>query len=181
MFRRFTWLTALIVLAGPAAPFAAAEWHEMRIVSFNDFDDVKIMIDGRMETAYLIGLKPMHKTKASKAKIKMMRQLITNKFAKSRLGGVIFEKKDNKIGLLVDTFLHHRNDFKDTHLWDPNKYPWCGTGWGGYNFNIYFVYKRWAEYEPNCTDKTYIRMDYENLFKRVLAGDYVDPEKEKLD
>jgi hypothetical protein len=46
--------------------------------------------------------------------------------------------RNEAVGLSVDAFMHHKNDFD--HLWDPNAYPYCWSGWGAYNLNAWFLH-----------------------------------------
>ena len=55
-----------------------------------------------------------------------------------------------RVGLSIDAFLHRKHGFD--HPWEPQKYPYCWTGWGAYNFNTYFLHAKTTTYLDNFGD-----------------------------
>src|SRR3954468_9572279 len=62
------WTLAGVLPAFLAFPASAGEehWNSLEMVAFRDFDDLTVKINGKNQSAFLIGLAPLSKGKASK-------------------------------------------------------------------------------------------------------------------
>jgi hypothetical protein len=55
---------ATLLFALGIAPAAAqgGQWQSAEIVTFNDFDDLQVNLDGKAHKAFLVGLRPIRET-----------------------------------------------------------------------------------------------------------------------
>ena len=136
----------LAAAAGPS-PEETATWQGMELVAFRDFDDLEVVLTdhdeleagrrGAKHKAFLVGLRPISDAVKDKDRQDRVRKEVADKMRKSTLWARVVTRRGNAVGLSVDTFGHHKNDFG--HEWNPAKYPYCWSGWGAYNFNAYFL------------------------------------------
>jgi len=140
----------------------ATGWKRLKLVSFKDFDDIVVKMDGKERKVFLIGLRPIRQAEANKERQEGIRKEVLAELEKAELFGKVAIEKGEKSGLSIDAFSHRKHGFK--HGWDPQKYPWCAMGWGAYNFNLYFVHRKLSTYEENFGDSRY----WKDLFAKVL-------------
>jgi hypothetical protein len=69
------------------------------------------------------------------------------------------------LGLSIDAFAHRKHGFQ--HPWDPNKYSYCWSGWGAYNFNVYFLQTKSTTYQDNFGDNKYWRQYFSEAVKKI--------------
>jgi hypothetical protein len=146
-------LAAILILSAPAIaevhgsprldladcflkPEQTGEWQPVEVVKFTDFDDLEVKLDGKAHKAFLVGLRPLRE--GDKNRLEQLRKDVLAKLKKNALWARVVTTQGEAVGLSVDAFSHHTNDFG--HGWDPNKYPYCWSGWGAYNFNAYFLH-----------------------------------------
>ena len=140
----------------------ASGWKRLELISFKDFDDIVVKLDGEERNAFLIGLRPIRQGKANKERQEGIRKEVLAELEKAELFGSVAIEKGRKVGLSIDAFSHRKHGFQ--HDWDPQKYPWCLTGWGAYNFNLYFVHRQFSTYEENFGDSR----PWKDLFAKVV-------------
>lgn len=141
-------------------------WHSLEIVTFTDFDDVQVKLNGKETKAFLAGLRPLRETVKEKDQLVRLRKEITAKLQKNALSARILTKKNAEVvGLSVDTFMHHRNDFG--HPWDPNMYSYCWSGWGAYNFNTYFLHTKTTTFLDKLGDSENYQ-SYRESFRKAV-------------
>jgi hypothetical protein len=160
-------------LLGAWADDAPLAWHTIEIVRFTDFDDVQIKLDDGKETkAFLVGLRPLRETVKDEKQRERLRAEITTKLRKNALSARILTMKDAQVvGLSVDAFTHHKNDFG--HPWDPNQYPYCWSGWGAYNLNTYFLHTKVTTFVDALGDREdykYYREYFREAVKKIEAS-----------
>jgi hypothetical protein len=118
-------------------------WYAVEIMTFTDFDDVQVKLDGKETKAFLVGLRPLRETVKEKEQLERLRTEVTAKLRKNSLSARILTEDNAKVvGLSVDAFMHHKNDFG--HAWDPAKYTYCWSGWGAYNLNTFWMRRKAA-------------------------------------
>ena len=137
----------LVADAPPIASENLGQWNQLRVESLRDFDDLHVAIDGERHNAFLIGLRPLRDIGISKCRQKRLREIALDYFRKSDLSCRIIERRGDRVGIMVDAFSHMEHPF--TEKWDPAQYPWCRTGWGAYNFNLYFLHLKLTQFEEN--------------------------------
>jgi hypothetical protein len=141
-------------------------WYGVEIVRFTDFDDVQVKLNGKESKAFLVGLRPLRETFKGKEQLERLRTEITAKLQNNALSARILTKKDaDVVGLSVDTFMHHKNDFG--HAWDPNKYSYCWSGWGAYNFNTYFLHTKTTTFLDRLGDSENYQ-SYRESFRQAV-------------
>jgi hypothetical protein len=158
-------------MALPAGHARAQEWLSVTVVSFKDFDDVELLSDRGRFKAFFVGVKPMHAEKVSAMKREQLAQALAAKLGKSALFARVFVEGQDRKGVILDAFAHHKHDFG--HTWDPNKYCYCGMAWGGYNFNLYFVSTGQGRYEENF--KVAQHRNLKELFDRAVKEHAAKP------
>jgi hypothetical protein len=154
----------LLALGVAAAAQDAGPWQSTEVVTFTDFDDLEVKLDGKTHKAFLVGLRPLRETVEGKAQRERLRKQIVAKLRKNALSARVMTKRGEVVGLSVDTFMHHKNDFD--HPWNPGQYPYCWTGWGAYNFNTYFLYAKTTRFQDNFGDNALWR----DRFVEVVCG-----------
>src|SRR5262245_21327647 len=142
----------LLGLVGAQAGDGEQSWYGVEIVSFTDFDEVNVKLDGKETKAFFAGLRPLRETAKDKDQIERLRTQITTKLRKNALSARILTKKNaDVVGLSVDAFVHEKNDFG--HPWNPNQYPYCWSGWGAYNLNTYFLHAKTTTFVDRLGDR----------------------------
>ena len=126
MISRFVFALASVALCGVSVAWPDdIAWHGVEIVKFTDFDDVLVKLDGKETKAFLAGLRPLRETIKEKEQLECLRAEITAKLRKNALSARILTKKNAEVvGLSVDAFMHHKNDFD--HPWNPNRIRTAG-------------------------------------------------------
>jgi hypothetical protein len=167
MLSRSVFATASVLLFGLVVARADdIAWHGVEIVKFTDFDDVQVKLDGKERKAFLVGLRPLRETVKEKEQLERLRTEITTKLRKNALSARILTKeKAEVVGLSVDAFTHHKNDFG--HPWDPNQYPYCWSGWGAYNLNTYFLWTKTTTFADRLGDSEDYK-NYRELFREAV-------------
>lgn len=130
-----------------AAQPGAGPWQLAHITAFTDFDDLEVKLDGKTHKAFLVGLRPIREAVKGDEQQDRLRKSAIAKLRKNTLFARVIVKRGDALGLSLDTFMHHKNDFD--HGWDPNEYPYCWSGWGGYNFNSWFLHVKTATFHDN--------------------------------
>jgi hypothetical protein len=153
-----------LALGAASAAQDAGPWQSAQVVTFTDFDSLEVKLDGKTYKAFLVGLRPLRETAQDKVQRERLRKSILAKLRKNSLSARVITKRGEVVGLSVDTFGHHKNDFD--HPWNPGEYPYCWTGWGAYNFNTYFLYTKTARFQNNFGDNTLWR----DKFAGVACG-----------
>jgi hypothetical protein len=167
MFGRCTACVAGIVILALGAASAAQDagpWQSAEIVTFTDFDNLEVKLDGQKYKAFLVGLRPLRETIQGKDEQDRLRKSVLAKLRKNSLSARVITKRGEVVGLSIDAFGHHKNDFD--HPWDPGEYPYCWTGWFAYNFNTYFLYTKTTRFQDNFGDNTLWR----DKFAEVACG-----------
>jgi hypothetical protein len=167
MFGRCTVPVAGVVflaLGAVCARQAAGPWQAAEIVTFTDFDNLEVKLDGKTYKAFLVGLRPLRETSQDKGQQERVRKSVLAKLRKNALSARVITKRGEVVGLSVDTFGHHKHDF--AHPWNPGEYPYCWTGWGAYNFNTYFLYTKTTRFQDNFGDNT----PWRDKFAEVACG-----------
>lgn len=149
MTRCFAVTAAILLTLGSAsASDQTGHWQSTEIVAFTDFDDLQVKLDGKQHKAFLVGLRPLRET-ADKDQLDKLRKAVLDKLRINSLSARVVTKRGEAVGLSLDTFMHHKNDFN--HPWRNGGdcfYGW--TGWGAYNFNSYFLQMKTAGFLDNC-------------------------------
>lgn len=149
-----------------AAPYAG-EWQSAEIVTFTDFDDLEVKLDGKVHKAFLVGLRPIRESVKGKEEQKRVRDAALAELKKSELSAQIVTRRGESVGLSIDTFAHMKHGF--AHEWDPKKYPYCWSGWGAYNFNVYFLDAKTTTFEDNFGENKHWREYFAQAVKRIEA------------
>ncbi len=141
---------ALFVAFGlTAGESRGQEWQRAEIVTFTDFDELEVKLDGMAHKVFLVGLRPIRENKQGMEQQERSRNAVAARWKNVELFAKVVTKHGEKLGLSLDAFVHHTKKHGFDHPWDPNKYPYCKTGWGAYNFNLYFLHVNTAEYQDN--------------------------------
>lgn len=170
--RLFGTAACVIVLAFgvAAATGPLGDWKSAEIVTFNDFDDVAVKLDGKAHKAFLVGLRPIRESVKGKEEQERARNVVRAKFKKSELSAQIVTRRGEVLGLSIDAFAHRKHGFD--HECDPSMYPYCGwTGWFAYNFNSYFVFTGAATFQDNFGDNKYLRAHFPRAVKKSDTKD----------
>jgi hypothetical protein len=117
-------------------PEETGAWQPVEVVKFTDFDDLEVKFGGKTHKAFLVGLRPLRE--GDKDRVEQLRKDMLTKLQKNALSARVVTTRGEAVGLSLDAFSHHANDFG--HGWDPGKYPYCWSGWGAYNLNAYFLH-----------------------------------------
>jgi hypothetical protein len=161
----------LFGLAVASAENDTQSWHGVEIVKFTDFDDLQVKLDGKERNAFLVGLRPLRETVKEKEQLNRLRIEITTKLRKNALSARVLTKKSAEVvGLSIDTFTHHKNDFE--HMWNPNLYPYCWSGWGAYNLNTYFLWTTTTTFVDKLGDREdykHYRESFREAVKKIEA------------
>ena len=172
MFVRFTGSvagTVLLALGVTSAAPHAGEWRSAEIVTFTDFDDLEVKLDGKAHKAFLVGLRPIGETTEGKEQQERARDAAWAELKNSELFAQVVTKWGETLGLSIDAFAHKKHGFD--HPWDPNKYPYCWSGWGAYNFNVYFLYTRATALQDNFGENKHWREYFGQAVKKIEAKD----------
>ena len=133
------------------------------VVGFTDFDDMEVKIDGKPYKAFLVGLSPLGD--GDKARLEKLRKIALVKLQKNALSTRLVTRRGDAIGLSVDTFMHHKNDFG--HPWDPGAYPYCWSGWGAYNLNAWFLHTSMTTPQDNFGGNERYREQFADVVKNI--------------
>jgi hypothetical protein len=130
----------------PGAEPPGPEWNAVEVVAVGGFDELTVKIEnGEVRQAFLVGLRPIPpelgfvppgKEQFVDERTRIAQKVLEHLKSADLFAQVVTEQ-DGKLGLSIDAFSHHRHAFP--HPWDPRKYPYCNTGWGAYNFNLFFL------------------------------------------
>jgi hypothetical protein len=150
--------------AASAAPLTG-NWQAAQILSFRDFDDVDVKLDGEVHKAFLVGLRPIRESRRRSGEQERVRNAVRTMLEKSELFAQVMTRRAEVVGLSVDAFAHRKHGFD--HPWDPSKYPYCWTGWGAYNFNAYFLYAKVTTFQDNFGENKHWRERFSQAFKEL--------------
>lgn len=168
MLIRFVGCVIITLLACPrvasAAPHAG-DWQLAEIVAFTDFDDLEVKLDGTTCKAFLVGLRPIRESTEGKERQKRARKAVQTQLKQSELFTQVVTKRGEVLGLSIDAFSHRRHGFD--HPWDPNKYPYCWSGWGAYNFNTFFLYTKTTTFQDNFGENNHWREYFAQAVKNI--------------
>src|SRR5688572_19448351 len=108
-FVAFTFLLAFGIASAqpPVGP-----WQPVEIATFTDFDDLEVKIDGKVRKAFLVGLRPLRETVEGKEQQDRLRKAVLSKLQQNALFARIITRREEAVGLSIDAFMQHRNDFK---------------------------------------------------------------------
>jgi len=137
------------------------EWQAAEVTAFTDFDDLRVKIGGKEYRAFLVGLQPLGN------KAEMVRKDLLARLQKNALSVRVVTTNGDSVGLSMDAFSHHKNDFG--HDWDPGKYPYCWSGWGAYNFNAYFLHAGLTKFSDNFGRNDRYRKQFAEVVKTLTA------------
>jgi hypothetical protein len=143
------------------------DWQATEVVKFTDFDDLEVKISGKAQKAFLVGLRPLRE--GDKDRVERLREDARAKLKGNALFARAVTARGEAVGLSVDAFVHHTNDFG--HGWDPNKYPYCWSGWGAYNLNAYFLHAGVAACADTFGRNDRYREQFAEVVKRIDAKD----------
>lgn len=145
----------LLTAAEPPSP----EWQSVEVVAVQGFDDLTVRFEsGEERRAFLVGLRPIPpelgfvppgKEHFVDERIRTAQKVLEHLKSADLFAQVVTEQ-DGKLGLSIDAFSHHRHAFP--HPWDPRRYPYCNTGWGAYNFNLYFLEQGYTTFLDDLGD-----------------------------
>ena len=172
MIGRVGMRAAGILLLGLGIASAApqgGEWQPAEIVTFTDFDDLEVKLDGKAHKAFFVGLRPIRETTKGKEQQERVQDAVRAKLKKCELFAQVVTRHGDVLGLSIDAFSHRKNGFD--HPWDPSKYPYCWSGWGAYNFNVYFLYSRAATYQDNFGPNKHWREYFAQAIKKIEEKD----------
>ena len=162
-------VSASLFLAAPLA-FAGEEtapWQAAELVAFKDFDDLEIKLEGQTRPAFLVGLKPFHETVKEKKERDALAKDVEARLRRNALSARVVTRQGERLGLSLDTFMHHKHDFN--HPWNPGAYPYCWSGWGAYNFNAYFLYTKTTTFLDNFGKNAIYRERFGEARKAIEA------------
>lgn len=148
-------------------PEETGGWKAVEVVAFTDFDDLEVKFDGKARKAFLVGLRPLRE--GDKDQVEQLRKGVLAKLKKNALAARVVTMRGAAVGLSVDTFTHHTNDFG--HDWNPNKYPYCWSGWGAYNLNAYFLHARLTAFADTFGRNDRYREQFAEVVKKIDAKD----------
>ena len=181
----------VLVLAVTTIPAAEPipDWRRVEVVAVEGFGDLAVRLDGgEVRRAFLVGLRPIPPEVGfrplGKEHVEDQRTRIANKVMKHLASADLFARvvieQGGKLGLSIDAFSHKRHGFP--HVWDPRKYPYCNTGWGAYNFNLYFLEQGYTTFLDNIGDNEVADVFHEvrrtienNLSKSIVTVPAVEP------
>jgi hypothetical protein len=140
MFPRAIFLSivvAVLTLATVRAAPHAGDWKSVEIVSFKDFDDIEVRLDGKPCKAFLVGLRPLREAWKNKEERERLWKEVLAELKLSKLSAQVVVKQGETVGLSLNIFfVPNKRSFN--HEWDPINYPYCATGWGAYNIQPVF-------------------------------------------
>ncbi len=146
-------------------PEKTGDWQAVEVVTFTDFDDLEVKIGSTTHKAFLVGLRPLRE--GDKDRVEQLRKDVLAKFKKNALSARVVTTHGEAVGLSVDAFTHHANDFG--HEWDPNKYPYCWSGWGAYNFNAHFLHTGVTTFADTFGRNDRYREQFAEVVKKIDA------------
>jgi len=111
---------------------------------------MEVKLDGKSCKAFLVGLRPLREAWENKKERERIQKEIYATLKESKLFVSVVTKTCDIVRLSLDTFARNKHGFN--HDWDPNKYPYCATGWGAYNFNLYFLHRVFTTPHDNFGD-----------------------------
>jgi hypothetical protein len=161
--------TFLVALGYAFAQPGAGPWQGAEITAFTDFDDLEVKLDGKAHKAFLVGLRPIRETVQGNDQQDRLRRSVLAKLRKNALSARVITRRGEAVGLSIDTFSHHKNDFG--HPWNPNEYIYCWSGWGGYNFNTYFLHTKVTGLQDNFGDNKGWSDKFADLVCRMRRAD----------
>ncbi|MFO0969868.1 MAG: hypothetical protein U0793_30290 [Gemmataceae bacterium] len=160
--------TCLLLLASHAAPAeVTSPWEGAELVAFKDFDDLEIKLAGQARPAFLVGLRPLHDAVKDKKERAALVKDVDARLRRNALSARVVTRQGDRVGLSLDTFMHHKHDFN--HLWDPAAYPYCWSGWGAYNFNSYFLFNKTTTFLDNFGTNAIYRESFGRALKAIEA------------
>jgi hypothetical protein len=159
----------LLALGVAAAAPQAGDWQSAEVVRFTDFDDLEVKLDGTPHKTFLVGLRPLRETVEGKAKQERARDAVRAELKKSELFAQVVTRRGDRVGLSLDAFAHKKNGFD--HPWDPSKYPYCWSGWGAYNFNVYFLATRATTFQDNFGENKPWREHFARAVEKLKEKD----------
>ncbi len=130
-----------------------------------DFDDLEVRLAGEPRKAFLVGLRPMRESAAGMEEHERLRKAVHDQLKKCELFAQVVTRRGEALGISLDAFAHKRHGFE--HGWDPVAYPYCGTGWGAYNFNLYFLHAGFTEFEDNFGENETRRKRFAELLGKI--------------
>jgi hypothetical protein len=148
------------------AALQAQPWRPVEIVAFRDFDDLEVRIDGRTRPAFLVGLRPLRDTIPDMKAQQRATAAVAARCNNAELFAKVVTTKDDRLGLSLDSFSTTKKTGFD-HRWDPATYPYCKTGWGAYNFNLYFLHAQTASYHDNFGDNAHWREFFSGVVEEL--------------
>lgn len=165
------------------------DWRPVEVVAVEGFDDLAVRLDGgEVRRAFLAGLRPippevgfrpLGKEHVEDERTRIARKVM-KRLASADLFARVVTEQEGKLGLSIDAFSHKRYGFE--HVWDPRKYPYCNTGWGAYNFNLYFLDQGYTTFLDNIGDNEVAdvfhearRMIESNSSKSIVTIHAVEP------
>jgi len=155
--------TFLFAVGSISAQPGAGPWQSAVITAFTDFDDLEVKLDGTTQRAFLVGVRPIREVVTSNDQQERLRKSVIAKLQKNALSARVITKKGKVVGLSIDAFMHHKNDFD--HAWNPNEYSYCWSGWGAYNFNTYFLQTQTTSFQDNFGENK----DWREKFAEVVC------------
>jgi len=161
-------LVLLAVGVVSAAPHAG-EWQSAEIVTFTDFDDLDVDLGGKSHKAFFVGLRPIRETTAGMVEQERVRNAVLTELKKSELFAQVVTKRGDILGLSIDAFAHRKHGFE--HPWDPNKFAYCWSGWGAYNFNTYFLHTKVTTWQDNFGENKTWRDYFAQAVKKIEQKD----------
>jgi hypothetical protein len=117
--------------------------------------------------AFLVGLRPLRE--GGKDRLEQLRKVALAKLKGNALSARVVTTRGEAVGLSVDAFTHHANDFG--HPWDPNKYPYCWSGWGAYNLNAYFLHAGVTKFKDDFGRNDRYREQFAEVVKKIEGKD----------
>ncbi|HJZ58528.1 MAG TPA: hypothetical protein VKE74_26540 [Gemmataceae bacterium] len=148
-------------------PEETGDWQPAEVVAFTDFDDLEVKLGGKAHKAFLVGLRPLRE--GDKDRLEQLRKDVPAKLKKNALWARVVTTRGEAVGLSVDAFVHHTNDFG--HGWDPAKYPYCWSGWGAYNLNAYFLHAGLTKPADNFGRNDRFREQFAEVVKKIEGKD----------
>jgi hypothetical protein len=155
---------SLVALAAPPAAPRPGEWKDVEVITFTDFDDMEVKIIGKKVKAFMVGLRPLREARGEEARGRIREEVVAV-LGKAKLYARLVTRQGGSFGLLIDTFEGRNHVFR--HGWDPIRYPYCATGWGSYNFNLYFLYRRFTTPQDNFGDNREWKGHFDRLVRRM--------------
>lgn len=124
-------------------------------------------IGDKAQKAFLVGLRPLRE--GDKDRAEQLRKDALAKLKGNALSARVVTTRGEVIGLSVDAFAHHVHDFG--HGWDPEKYPYCWSGWGAFNLNAYFLHIGVTKVVDTFGRNDRYREQFAEVVKKIEARD----------